>query len=77
MYSGQVAIDYLATKVGQEDSSASSHWQKYHSDFRFLGKEGLEGLYGFGGSGKPYKGLQRVMTSWLQWRFRKMGGPKF
>ncbi len=77
MYSGQVAIDYLATKVGQEDSSASSHWQKYHSDFRFLGKEEFEGLYGFGGSGKPYKGLQRVMTSWLQWRFRKMGGPKF
>jgi hypothetical protein len=77
MYSGQAGIDYLATKVGQEDSRASSHWKKYHSDFRFLGKEGFEGLHGFGGSGKPYKGLRRVMTSWLQRRFRKMGGSKF
>ncbi len=77
MYSGQAGIDYLATKVGQEDSRASSHWKKYHSDFRFLGKEGFEGLHGFGGSGKPYKGLRRVMTSWLQRRFRKMGGLKF
>ncbi len=42
MYSGQAGIDYLATKVGQEDSRASSHWKSIILTFGFSVKRGLK-----------------------------------
>jgi hypothetical protein len=72
MYSGQAAIDYLATEAGKEDPGESSHWRKFHSGFRFTG-EGFEGLQGFGGSEKPYRGLSLMMHRLLQLRFRRLG----
>ncbi len=72
MYSGQAAINFLATEISKEDSGESSHWQKYHSEFRFLGN-GFEGLGGFGGNEKPYRGLRLVLNRLLQRSFRRMG----
>lgn len=72
MYSGQAAIDHLATEVSKEDSGESSHWRKYHSLFRFTG-EGFEGLQGFGGSGKPYRGLYLWGHRLLQRKYRRIG----
>ncbi|MFZ5589822.1 MAG: sugar O-methyltransferase [Pseudomonadota bacterium] len=78
MYSGQTAIDYLGTEVSKDDSGESSHWRKYHSAFRFTGG-GFEGLQGFGGSEKPYRGLRFGLHRLLQRRFRRMGAefPQF
>lgn len=39
MFSGQAAIDYLAAKAVKDDPNASSHWQKYLSEFKFTGRE--------------------------------------
>ncbi len=78
MYSGQTAIDYLATEVSKNDPGESSHWRKYHSAFRFTG-DGFEGLQGFGGSEKPYRGLRLGLNRLLQRRFCRMGAefPQF
>lgn len=78
MYSGQATIDYLATEVSKDDSSASSYWRKYHSAFRFTG-DGFEGLQAFGRSEKPYRGLRLQLHRLLQRRFRRMGAefPQF
>ena len=52
IYTGQSAIDHLATKINETDPAASSHWQKYHSHFEFTG-DGFKGLEGFGGYNPP------------------------
>lgn len=72
MHSGQSAISYLAKEIGKDDPNASSHWQKYHSFFRFSGQK-FEGLQGFGGNVKPYSGLRLWALRKLQHRFRLMG----
>ena len=72
MYSGQTAIDFLATEISKEDSGSSSHWQNYHSEFLFLGN-GFEGLRGFGGYDKPYRGLRLLLHRLFQRPFRRMG----
>jgi len=74
--SGRAAIDWLATEVGKTDRETSSHWQKYHSSFRFTGS-GFEGLQGFGGYRKPRGIVLSAAERLLQLRFRKMGGVKF
>jgi hypothetical protein len=72
MYCGQAAIDYLATEASKEDPDESSHWRKYHSSFRFTGT-GFEGLSGFGGCQKPYRGLRSWLHGLLQSRFCRTG----
>ena len=52
IYTGQSAIDYLATKINETDPSASSHWQNFHSTFTYTG-DGFTGLDGFGGCRPP------------------------
>lgn len=76
MHSGQAATDYLATVIDKSDSATSSHWQMYHSSFRFTGG-GFEGLQGFGGYRKPRGKILSATERLLQSRFRKMGGAKF
>lgn len=72
MLSGQAAIDYLAAEAVKDDPGASSHWQKYHSDFKFTGRE-FAGLQGFGGNGKQLTGLRLWLSRLLQRRFRRFG----
>jgi len=76
MYSGSAALDYLAIEVGKSDPGESSHWQKYHSSFRFKG-DGFEGIQGFGGHRKPSHGLVLTAERKLQSKFRRMGGENF
>ena len=72
MYSGQAAIDYLASEAIINDPSASSHWRKYHSEFKFNGQE-FTGLRGFGGRAKQPTGLRLWFHQLLQRRFRHFG----
>jgi hypothetical protein len=72
MFSGLAAIDYLAVGATKDDPSASSHWQKYHSEFKFNGQE-FAGLQGFGGRAKQPKGLRLWFSQFLQRRFRYFG----
>lgn len=72
MFAGQAAIDYLAAHAIIDDPCASSHWQKYHSGFKFNGRE-FEGLQGFGGNGRRLKGLRLLFTRLIQLRFRRFG----
>ncbi|MDB4238737.1 sugar O-methyltransferase [Alphaproteobacteria bacterium] len=76
MYSGNDAIDFLAKEIYKFDNSSSSHWQKYHSKFKFNGN-GFEGLQGFGGHSKPRGKLTGFIEKILQYRFRKMAGRNF
>lgn len=70
MLSGQAAIDHLATEAIKEDECASSHWQRYHSKFKFDGSK-FSGLQGFGGFGKRPTGLGLWASRLLQRRFRR------
>lgn len=72
MYSGSSAIDYLASAATGSDSGESSHWQKYHANFRFLG-DGFDGVRGFGGREQPYSGIRRSLHLLMQRRFRSIG----
>jgi len=73
IHRGGEAIAYLADAVASgKDPGASSHWQRFHSTFRFQGN-GFEGLQGFGGSGRPYRGVRRVTHRLLQRPYRRMG----
>ena len=49
---GEDAIEYLINKIDEEDTSSSSHWNKYHSKLKFVRGEFLN-LNGFGGNAKP------------------------
>lgn len=72
IYSGKSAIDYLANEVATEDIGESSHWQKYHSQFKYTG-DGFKGLQGFGGNTKPYTGVRRLIHRLFQRRYRNLG----
>ena len=78
MFSGQAAIDYLAAEPTKDDPGASSHWQKYHAEFKFTGQD-FAGLQGFGGRAKPRSFLRSHFIRLLQRRFRDFGRayPKF
>ena len=70
MLIGAASIEYLAAKSLEHDTAASSHWQKYHSEFRY--EDGFfHGLQGFGGNSS-----NRFMAPFhwvLQHRYRKIG----
>ncbi len=76
MYSGNDSINYLSKEIARSDSSASSHWQKYHESFSFIDGH-FEGLVGFGGSRKPRFFIFRLLELLMQLKFRKMGGVNF
>jgi putative sugar O-methyltransferase len=69
---GNASIEYLAAESKLDDAGASSHWRHYHSDFGFRG-DGFDGLQGFGGSARPYKGLRGVVHERFLQRYRSMG----
>ncbi len=71
-YVGDKAIEFLTAEITETDASESSHWQKYHSNFSFKNNK-FEGLQGFGGNKKPYRGLYRLFHHILQKRYRKFG----
>jgi len=72
IYRGLDSIDYLAACADKLETAASSHWRTFHADFHFDGLN-FEGLKGFGGNNKPYKGFRNLVHSLLQKHFRRMG----
>jgi hypothetical protein len=69
MYQGQNAIDYLISQVNIEDSAASSHWQKYHSNFE-VNNGVIKGIEGFGSNESSYKGVIKLAHLAFQFRYR-------
>jgi len=70
---GDKIFEYLSSQIIQKsDPSESSHWRKYHADFKFTG-DGFSGLSGFGGCEPPYKGLKFIFHSLFQTPYRKIG----
>ncbi|MES2413928.1 MAG: sugar O-methyltransferase [Pseudomonadota bacterium] len=74
MFSGQAVISHLAEEAIKEDVAASSHWQKFHSEFKFNGQE-FAGLQGFGGRSELQKGPRLWLSRILQRRLRRFGQP--
>jgi len=72
IYSGEAALEYLATQASKDDIGESSHWKKYHSSFQYTG-DGFEGLQGFGCYSRPHTGLRKLIHHFFQARFRAMG----
>lgn len=72
-HTGDAAIEFLATRVTEDDPAASSHWRQYHTGFAFTG-EGFEGLQGFGGHSRATF-LRRAWHRVMQWPYRRMGKP--
>jgi putative sugar O-methyltransferase len=71
-WKGNDAIQHLSEQVARHDPGSSSHWNKFHGEFKFTGKE-FTGLMGFGGFSKPYKGIKKMLNLALQNKFRKIG----
>jgi len=70
---GDEIFKYLANQVTENsDPGESSHWRKYHANFKYTGS-GFSGLSGFGGCSPSYKGLRRIAHTILQKPFREIG----
>lgn len=76
MFKGQAAIEYLGSIVANDDKATSSHWLKYHSNFKFTGN-GFEGLEGFGSNHKPRNRLFQLLENILQRKYRAMSCGQF
>ncbi len=76
MYTGQKSIDYLSEVIVEVDSSASSHWRRYHQSFSYADNH-FKGLVGFGGNRKPRLLILQMLEHLMQAKFRKMGGTNF
>lgn len=72
VYFGDEAIDYLASKIKQDDPKSSSHWDHYHSKFDY--KDGkFSGIEGFGSNRQTFTGIRKMAHRLLQTPFRSMG----
>ncbi len=67
------AIEYLIDHLNEDEKATSSHWQKYHKDFKVNSDLAISGAVGFGGSAKQYKGIRKFLHTQFQKRFREMG----
>ena len=72
IFKGNFAIEFLSEQINRHDPGSSSHWNKFHKEFKFTGKD-FSGLKGFGGLSRPYKGVRKILNSVLQEKFRRMG----
>lgn len=71
-YSGQAAIDFLASQIRRDDPGESSHWRFYHKDFEVKEDGTFTGLSGFGGCAPPYRGVRSFVHRALQRKYRRI-----
>jgi hypothetical protein len=72
IYYGQDAINFLGNKVDHIDQKSSSHWNRYHENFKF--SEGnFDGIQGFGSNRQSYSIVRAIVHYILQTPFRVMG----
>ncbi len=57
VYTGIQAIHYLIDNLEDDDSESSSHWKKYHKEFKVNTDLEISGIMGFGGLTKEYRGI--------------------
>ena len=69
MLKGQQALDHLITQVNIEDPAASSHWQKYHSNFK-VNNGVINGIAGFGDNDKSYNMAVKIAHTIFQFKYR-------
>ncbi|PJE00526.1 MAG: sugar O-methyltransferase [Leptospira sp.] len=73
IFSSKDAIYYLVNHLDQDDPATSSHWRKYHKDFKVADNLDISGIIGFGGNSKQYKGLKKWIHLGFQARYRVLG----
>lgn len=75
---GDQAVVKLIERSQLDDPGASSHWRKYHADFRVERGE-LEGLVGFGNLERRRSAIIEYIHILLQRRYRRLakGMPDF
>ena len=66
------AVRAIAARLGEEDKGSSSHWDKYHSEFKYENGK-LSGIAGFGDGRGSGTFLHKIMHRMLQTPFFKMG----
>jgi len=53
-------IETLSQFIEVQEKTQSSHWKKYHSNFKYKNGE-LSGLEGFGTINKPLTGIKKII----------------
>ena len=78
MLKGQNAINYLISNINEDDPSESSHWKKFHSNFK-VKNEIVDGIEGFGSIANSYswkaKPIHYIFQ--LKYRFLSLNSFKF
>jgi putative sugar O-methyltransferase len=73
IYPEDQAIQYLVNHLEEDASATSSHWIKYHKDFKVGEQLDISGIVGFGGNSKEFTGLKKWAHKLLQSKFRAIG----
>lgn len=73
MLAGEEAFQYLLASLEKDNDVTSSHWKKYHQDFKINSDGTLSGIVGFGGSAKPYTGIRKLLHNRMQEKYRNIG----
>tara|TARA_B100001250_G_C19742946_1_gene763904 strand:- start:112 stop:1017 length:906 start_codon:yes stop_codon:yes gene_type:complete len=63
-------IERVSRYVESEEKTQSSHWKKYHSNFKYNNGK-LYGLEGFGTINPPFRGLKKIVYNALLTRYYK------
>lgn len=63
-------IDSVAKTIEDNEYTQSSHWKKYHSNFKYSNRR-LSGLEGFGTNNPPLKGLKKIIYNTLLKRYTR------
>ena len=76
MIKGKVIITKLSEKINIQESVSSSHWDKYHENFRYE-LNSLKGVQGFGHLNKNYGFLSDYIHKFFQKKYRKIASQNF
>ena len=71
MIRGRVIISKLSEKINIKESVSSSHWNKYHENFRYE-LNSLKGVQGFGHLNKNYGFISDYIHKFFQKKYRKI-----
>ena len=71
MTRGKEILSKLINKLDVQENVSSSHWDKYHLNFRYE-FESLKGVQGFGHLNKNYGFISNFIQNIFQKKYRKM-----
>ena len=70
MIKGKAIISKLSERINIKESVSSSHWDKYHENFRYE-LSSLKGVQGFGHLNKNYGLISDYIHKFFQKKYRK------